>query len=85
MIIINASDYSNGDVYWPMEYVDGYSYEGEGDWGNYVLGKDGPCASDLKLGGMVPPWGYWCSPYPPRAEWYHHGDIGVHLILQEQK
>ena len=25
MIIINASDYSNGDVYWPMEYVDGYS------------------------------------------------------------
>ena len=32
------------------------------------MGKDGPCASDLKLGGMVPPWGYWCSPYPPRAE-----------------
>eukprot|EP00490_Sorites_sp_Unknown_P000567 CAMPEP_0114671578 /NCGR_PEP_ID=MMETSP0191-20121206/41390_1 /TAXON_ID=126664 /ORGANISM="Sorites sp." /LENGTH=518 /DNA_ID=CAMNT_0001931745 /DNA_START=49 /DNA_END=1602 /DNA_ORIENTATION=+ len=76
-VIVNASSYPN--VEWPMDGPGGTTWTGEGDWGNFYIGKGGPCETSNKLGGVDPPFGYWCSATAPRQITEHECPSGVTL------
>ena len=69
-IILSAEDYK--DVEWPMSVEPMTNIKrksrwrkqgnGEGGWGEFVMGINGPCY------GYDPPFGYWCAMDPPRAK-----------------
>eukprot|EP01084_Bolivina_argentea_P237330 398876_1 len=60
-VIRNATNYNN--VEWPMDGPGGTPYTGEGDWGNFWIGKGGSCEYQE---GLEPGYGYWCSTDAPR-------------------
>ena len=45
----------------------------------FWVGKGGPCATDNKLGGVDPPFGYWCAHDAPRQITQHECPSAVYL------
>eukprot|EP01084_Bolivina_argentea_P030680 56808_1 len=76
-VVINAANYPN--VHWPMEGPGGTTWTGEGDWGDFFQGIGGSCATET-LGGVDPPFGYWCSIVAPRHIIEHKCPSGCYLL-----
>eukprot|EP00490_Sorites_sp_Unknown_P029523 CAMPEP_0114684524 /NCGR_PEP_ID=MMETSP0191-20121206/59222_1 /TAXON_ID=126664 /ORGANISM="Sorites sp." /LENGTH=192 /DNA_ID=CAMNT_0001967409 /DNA_START=122 /DNA_END=700 /DNA_ORIENTATION=+ len=77
-IIVDNSSYP--DVEWPMVGPGtGNGWTGEGDWGLFYIGYGGPCNTSNVVGGVDPPFGYWCSSNAPRHIERHECATGMIL------